>query len=512
MKTYINKILLFSAAVLFMLSCIEDVEEGRFYEESELTITAYLEENSERYSKLLEILETTGFRTTLNAYGTYTFLAFDNEAIDAYISGLGRSSLSDFTSAELELLVRYHALPTRRFSSEFGNTRMPDSTISGDFLVTTFDASGIQGIKINRTATINTRDIELSNGIIHTIDRVLPPIVKTVPELLEDNGNYTLFTEALKNTGWYDSLERLTFQLGESTLRNNITLLVEPDSVYNNLGINSYADLADRFSDLGQPTNEEDSLNLFVANHIIRNTIFLGDLGTQNYETQSGSLISVDVDGDFFEINTLGDDSLRIFQTFIEPASNQQAKNGVFHAVQGIRFLQGQLTPRSDLLDLFVPPASYVLWEFSDQPEWTGIIGSRGRVWEDDLTLYSRIKGEVSSPEGFTYWGQGESQYLNSDFFYLKGSFDATFTLPKIVQGKYQVGVATKGGSGRAVVQFFMNGQRLGDPFDLNFGFSFATLELGSVNFKETAENELRIISVNPGQAFLDYIEFRPTE
>lgn len=515
MKTLIRRYTWhFTFIALLLWSCIEEVDERRFYTESELTITAYLEENSDRYSKLLEILEITGFRATLNAYGTYTFFAFDNTAIDAYLADLGRSSLADFSKEELELLVRYHALPTQRFSAEFGNTRLPDTTISGDFLVTTFDDAGIQGIQINRTATIDTRDIELSNGIVHTIDRVLPPIVKTVPQLIEENPNYSIFTEALKNTGWYEELDKLTFQLGESVLKNNVTVLVEPDSVYRNLGINSYADLAARYSDLGEPTNPGDSLYLFVANHIIRSTVFLGDLETGNYETLSGNLASVDVEGEFFELNSLGDDSVRIFHTFVEPESDQQAKNGVFHAVQGIRLVAGEVFPRSSLVELFVPPAAYVLWEFTEQPEWAEIIGSRGRVWEDDLTPYSRITGEVSSPQGFTYWGQGEFQYRNSDFFYALGTFDITFTLPKIVQGKYLVKLFTKGGGdGRATIQFFMNGRKLGDPIDLtSFGFSFVTIEFGNVNFKETAENELRVISVSPGQAFLDYLEFEPAE
>jgi len=60
-------------------SC-KDIYTERFFQDDELTITAYLEEHSDEYSMLLELLDLAGFRSAFNAYGTYTFFIYDNTA------------------------------------------------------------------------------------------------------------------------------------------------------------------------------------------------------------------------------------------------------------------------------------------------------------------------------------------------------------------------------------------------------------------------------------------------
>src|SRR6188768_3917390 len=51
---------------------------------TDVNISDYLLEQPDTYSKLYQVLQLTGTKSFLNAYGTYTFFAPTNAAIDLY--------------------------------------------------------------------------------------------------------------------------------------------------------------------------------------------------------------------------------------------------------------------------------------------------------------------------------------------------------------------------------------------------------------------------------------------
>ncbi|MEI3154545.1 MAG: fasciclin domain-containing protein [Odoribacter sp.] len=51
---------------------------------------------------------------------------------------------------------------------------------------------------MNDVARIISKDVEVTNGVIHVIDHVLDPILRTVKDVVDNEQNYTIFREALK--------------------------------------------------------------------------------------------------------------------------------------------------------------------------------------------------------------------------------------------------------------------------------------------------------------------------
>ena len=101
---------------LLFTFCKKERLDEVFFEEDELLISAYLEEHKETYSTLLRVLDITGLKSTLGAYGHYTFFAPDNTAFDAFISNQGMASIEDFDVTYRSTLVKYQLLDVAMFS------------------------------------------------------------------------------------------------------------------------------------------------------------------------------------------------------------------------------------------------------------------------------------------------------------------------------------------------------------------------------------------------------------
>src|SRR4030042_6486272 len=196
--TYISTvlILLATALITLMVSCRGEEPVEIFFEEDELLISAYLEKHADEFSQLIEVLEITNLKNTLNAYGHYTFFAPDDSAFNEFCALSGKSSVSEFDTEYLTTLVRYHLIDVEMESSYFRNGVIQDTTYSGDYLVVAFSAGGLENIRVN-DAIISERDIQVENGIIHKINKVLTPIVGSIYESLQESGDYSIFCEAL---------------------------------------------------------------------------------------------------------------------------------------------------------------------------------------------------------------------------------------------------------------------------------------------------------------------------
>ena len=197
-------LILFSfAANSILTGCQEEDTIEVFFEEDELLISDYLEQHSEKYSSMIRILEITNLKTTLNAYGRYTFFVPDDDAFNEFLAQQGKSSL-----------VRYHLLDIEIESAYFRDGVIPDTTYSGDHLVITFSAGGLETIMVN-DANITERDIHVENGIIHRIDRVLEPIIGSIVDRIKEFEGYQIFSDALEISGLSDTLGIIRIDLNE---------------------------------------------------------------------------------------------------------------------------------------------------------------------------------------------------------------------------------------------------------------------------------------------------------
>ncbi|WP_226332729.1 fasciclin domain-containing protein [Echinicola marina] len=330
-------------------------------------ISGYLRQNPDQYSSLSRILEISNTEGYLGAYGLYTFFAPNNEAVDTYLSE-NSLSLASLTEEEAKDIVRYHLLKDTISTANFTDGKLPIPTEYGKYLVTGAEyVDGQTSIRVNRQANILQSNIKLGNGIMHAIDNVLSPPTKTAAVWLEDNQSYSIFAQALKETGWYDVVN-------EETEGVWYTVLAESDEVLAAAGYDSYDALKNRYSHLGEPSNPSDSLNLFMAYHILPNIKYIADLVTATaHETKAPQevvtikLAGTDVlvnDDVFFGVHEPG-------SPIIRSESDNSVTNGVVHSV-GDHFA----------IKLRAPTAVY--WDVADQPEIR------------QLTQYFRVAGAPS--------------------------------------------------------------------------------------------------------------------
>jgi len=201
---------------------------------------------------------------------------------------------------------------------------------------------------VNKTAFVTASNILCANGWVHGIDHVLVPPQLSLAELVEAETGYSIFTEALRATGFYDTLyfERGMEVPAEKRFR---TVIVESDAVFHEAGIMDFAQLKDKYSQTGDPKNRTDSLWLFVAYHISDGGLFLEDVASASsiYTLAPKEIISTKLLAGKVLLN---DDE---FNGVIEPGaellrtkSDVMASNGVLHeSGQGISIKVRQQTP-----------------------------------------------------------------------------------------------------------------------------------------------------------------------
>lgn len=235
-------------------------------------IGEYLENNYEDYSSWISILYRAESMSFLKAYGGYTLLAPDNEAVDAYLSDLGVGSVEDIEIGALKDLVKYHVIKDTISTIEFVDGRMQTQNMFGHYITTgTYYEDNQTVLKFNKYAKLIEKDIRLSNGIIHRIASVIRPEMNPAAQELEEAGRFTIFVKALKETGWYDTLQ---------VSSGPHTVFAIPDEVYKNEGFDSFEDLLqDVAPGTENLTDTLNDMNKYIGYHILDHSIrYINDL------------------------------------------------------------------------------------------------------------------------------------------------------------------------------------------------------------------------------------------
>lgn len=448
-KTFYSALALFSLILAASLSGCQKVEIKQTTTE-DLNLLQYLQQDSlHRFTKLLDIIEKTGYTSFMNAYGTYTLFAPTDSAIDAYLARTHKGSLDALPVDSLKSLLKLHLLDEEIYTSDFNDGKLASVTMYGQFLVTQVkNVDGVADYIVNRQAKITQANIQLGNGVIQVIDNVLTPSIYTLSQLMEQNPDYSIFTQALKETGYYDTLNQVTY-LSDSTERW-FTVIAEPNSALADSGIHSYQDLKARYSNTGNPKDPADSLHLYVAYHILPGNNYLADIVMSNsHETMAPLQVITDkVRNDTVLIND--DQYSTLTGTVYEPGvpidqaqSDVSATNGVLHRALGN-------------LAIKVRSPFPVYWDLcASVPELTRLTGIYRKEtylfpygdgntiasikWEKSCLKYrAGVKGYLGD-----YWeiGMGSSSSNTNNLGTCEGNSWIEFTTPLLVAGKYKVWV-----------------------------------------------------------------------
>ena len=350
-------LVILSAIVFFVINACNKVQLTQTTTE-DVNVTGYLEKYPDQFSLFSQILDRSGTKGYLGAYGKYTVFTPNNAAITAWLKSINKTGIDQMTPEELKDVVRFHVLADTVATSRFTDGKLPQLTLYGQYLQTgVVFRAGASNYVINKTANVLTSNVRTGNGIIHVLDQVLVPATKTLAQTIESNDRYKIFTEALKATGFYDSLNYVQANVPDTTRRFQ-TVILESDSALNAAGFANYAALAARLSK-GNPKSHTDSLWMYVAYHISAGATYTPDIITTPSiatlvpnEIVTTKLVGTKILLNDDEFNGVIEPGVEVNRTY----SNQTTANGVLHETKSFY----KIKPR-------VPTG--VFFDVGDQPE-----------------------------------------------------------------------------------------------------------------------------------------------
>lgn len=356
-----------AVAVSFSLhGCYDDGVEGDSYYVFEgQTVGDYLDADG-RYSEFSSILEKAGMKGLMYAYGNYTCFVPTNEAVDEYIeSHYPGNTVESLPDSTVQALAKSHLIGVKYLTSDFSSGYLQEPNMYDRKVQVSiekeYDAALNDSVTVyvlNDYSRIIQANDTVSNGVIHTVDRVLEQSSYLLPDYMKskcEEMGFTLFMEALEQTRLADSilkekdespemLSRLQQYASNSEYTSNgnkvpsqrlfgYTVFVEKDELFANVydpqnmgkpvysgdleaDLKSLANYAKEIYDKVYPddaglydgdyTHPKNPLNRFVAYHILDRNASYGDLVRETPDW------SVNEGGDFVDYyETLSGNLLR---------------------------------------------------------------------------------------------------------------------------------------------------------------------------------------------------------
>jgi len=511
-------------ALSVQYSCTKTAVVAEFKDMRKYTAYDYLVANKADFSSFIEIIKAAELDKALSAYnpdGTdYTLFAPNNTAVDDFIKGSGKySSLDDLLKdkAYVSSLARYHVVDIGVSTVDFPFGAFTEPTLSGDYLnVNYIIQPDTTYFKINNLAPVIKTNIEVSNGYVHVLSKMLVPVTQNSYGWLKSNAGYSILLSAIDATGMNKIID-VDMKLKDQTLLP-FTVLVEPDAVYKKRNINSFDDLAKAISpdrsDYGNSTNP---LNQFVGYHFLNQSLYLNNFTSQlqatNYNTFADIPLNINGTGLDIVINkgkqvfdSIVNNGITTYTDYVGinyDASNVVTQSGTIHFIDQI--LQPQ-----------VPSRAVVSFEFWDAPTSTMVEYRRkgGTFLIDDPKVINNVTWSGSKLYYVENLGTSE-QAESKDYLQIDGDFTITYQLPKIIQGKYNVIFKADAYSkANAVVEVSIDGNKLGGLIDLTTGGAsynpYSSVNIGAVDFKKYGTHTVQVKSLIPGLLKWDLIRFEP--
>jgi uncharacterized surface protein with fasciclin (FAS1) repeats len=498
-----------------LTSCLDEPLTVTTFEQE--MMGEYMEKRPEQFSEFIKLLDTTEVLGLLNAYGEYTLFAPDNNAMYEFYQSKGKSSLKGFTLDTLTKIAYDHIIKGYEVpSNEFLDGLMPFLTMSDRYLSTSSQSmAGALVYFVNDHSAIINRDIMVSNGIIHIINKALDPSVLNIVSAIANDERFSLFTQALYETGldqhlmltrddsydvndWKNKIDE-TFVQGSGSQdelplsrKYGFTVLMESDSLYaNKYNIRSLDDLKTYAAEhvyhenpadasVSDPKDPRNSLYKFIAYHLFDRKMtysqFIDAYDTDHMiktfdmyeyiETMCpNTLIEVKKERSSGETNLINKSVETGEVVRINPLyKDKDATNGVYHEIDRIliydRSVVGELSSKRLRMDAaaFFPELINNNMRYYDP--------ANPRSWVFPPNYIKRLKASATTRFCYLNAYGGYLDY-QGDEVYLIGMYDFTVETPPIPAGTYEVRFGYQPTGGRGAAQLYWDGVPCGIPLDL---------------------------------------------
>ena len=229
-------LLMVATSATVLSSCTEKIDDSALYTFTGEMMIDHFENNPEEFSSYLEILSkvhpskrsASTMRELLGARGNYTCFAPSNEAIQTYLDSLyaigllESNELEQISDSVAESIVfnsiiqhgnnaAYAVVDFEQGSDKNsnGSNTLPTTNMNDRYLSIEYSVDSLNNkiIFVNKYSRITEADIEVENGYIHVIDKVLSASNASVAEALIDSEDMSFFGGLLLLTGWADKLQ-----------------------------------------------------------------------------------------------------------------------------------------------------------------------------------------------------------------------------------------------------------------------------------------------------------------
>lgn len=268
-----------------------------------------------------------GLEATLQDQQAITVFAPTNEAFSNALTAFGASDLNDLVdklggASNLETVLGFHVVPATAFAQDLNETNV-FTTLAGQQLtvtslpgiITVTDAAG-------NVATVIQGDVEIENGVVHVIDKVLLPALDLPSPNLVEAATDAGLTTLLSAVG---AVEGLADQL---LAADAITVFAPTNEAF---GAVLTAFNASDLNDLVRKIGGLENLEKVLGFHVVPAVAFSGDLAaTNSFTTLSGQNITVEKAGSTVSVtDALG-------RTAQVVAADVAISNGVVHVINGV--------------------------------------------------------------------------------------------------------------------------------------------------------------------------------
>jgi transforming growth factor-beta-induced protein len=229
----LNYLLLFvfiSSSLLFT-ACEEDnpVMDDPI-DNTQMTIAEFVADNDD-YSILGEALDKTGLTSVVGGSDMYTVFAPNNDAFNMLFADLGVTGIADISAETLTPILLYHVM-SGSITSDMIQDGYYSSMSPAQGKTVSMKFSTENGVMINGSTEVVAADIDVENGVIHAIDKVLLP--PSIVDIAANDGNFGTLVSAVTGAGLADVL---------ADANGSFTVFAPVDAAFEALGDNVPADL-----------------------------------------------------------------------------------------------------------------------------------------------------------------------------------------------------------------------------------------------------------------------------
>ena len=441
--------ILFFLMAVGLSSCQKDME-GKIYQLSDQKMMdEILESKGDTLSSFLKIIDLSGLRGTIHAYGTYTLFAPTNEAVDKYLTdnGLSLNSLTESVAAQI---VKYHLIADTIKTSEFVDGRLPATNFNRRYITTktVSDAAGVS-IEVNRQGKIIQKDLRAANGFVHIVNSVLSQSKKSIKDAI--NGlpaSYSFFKEVYSASG-------IQTMIDEAVKTNPdivFTCFIQDNDAFASAGISNMDELKAELR-VKNPDIKDDALLLYnyMAYHMTSGFTYVVDLMNKSALNTlvPGEVIVLKKDVNRVLLNEFligGVLEKGILVDRTSEFTDLSCSNGVIHDING----NIQIVKRR---------AFRVYWDITEQPELMAMKNFRKpgtSIYLDNTDCAGITWAKTFASDKIQYYCQGypttitkDNNYVYGDYFYFRLSTNTMkwieFKTPVLVPGTYKVWFSYRG-------------------------------------------------------------------